>query len=505
MIRCAYETIPFSRAAAARSWRERALAAESTEKVAPPPLPATPKRPVVSDYGDLKVSEDYRWLEDGQVPEVRAWADAQNQRARAFLARCRRASAIRARVATLIEVALADVVRSELARRPALRHEAQPPKQQPFLVVRSSADGAAAERVLLDPNARRRATPPSTGTCRRPTASSWPCRCRRAAARAATSTSTTSPPARSCPTSIPRVQQRHGRRQPGLDRRRQGFFYTRYPRGRERAAGRPRLLPAGLLPQARARRRERGPLRAGQGPAAHRRDQAARRDDGQRPAAGHVQNGDGGEFAYFLRDPDGKWTQFGDVRRQARAGRVRRRRRSLARLRRSRTRRAASCCGCRSTTSTLAKAKVVVPEGKDAIVATSSESLTCCRREPAVRHRLSSAGRRGCAASTSTASDGSPAPTQLPISDGRRPGARWPATTCCSPTSSSTSSRRPGIRYRGDGDEPVKTALATTLAGRLQRRRGGARVRHEQGRHEGAGQHPVAEGDEARRHEPVRC
>src|SRR5437868_5432705 len=43
------------------------------------PYPATEKRPVTDSYGDVKVVDDYRWLEDGKDPKVVAWTAAQNQ------------------------------------------------------------------------------------------------------------------------------------------------------------------------------------------------------------------------------------------------------------------------------------------------------------------------------------------------------------------------------------------------------------------------------------------
>src|SRR5271154_1827722 len=48
-------------------------------------LPATPKKPVTDVYGDVKVVDDYRWLEDFSDPAVRAWANAENRYARAYL------------------------------------------------------------------------------------------------------------------------------------------------------------------------------------------------------------------------------------------------------------------------------------------------------------------------------------------------------------------------------------------------------------------------------------
>src|SRR5580700_8555286 len=48
-------------------------------------LPATPKKPVVDEYHGVKVTDDYRWLEDGKSPDVVAWTAAQDKYARSHL------------------------------------------------------------------------------------------------------------------------------------------------------------------------------------------------------------------------------------------------------------------------------------------------------------------------------------------------------------------------------------------------------------------------------------
>ncbi|HEV7395353.1 MAG TPA: prolyl oligopeptidase family serine peptidase, partial [Pyrinomonadaceae bacterium] len=42
-------------------------------------FPPTPKKAVSDEYHGVKVSEDYRWLEDIYDPAVRRWIDEQNQ------------------------------------------------------------------------------------------------------------------------------------------------------------------------------------------------------------------------------------------------------------------------------------------------------------------------------------------------------------------------------------------------------------------------------------------
>src|SRR5438270_6808375 len=52
---------------------------------APPALPDTPKHPVTDTYHGVKVTDDYRWLEKVNDPEVRQWIEAQNKVSRAAL------------------------------------------------------------------------------------------------------------------------------------------------------------------------------------------------------------------------------------------------------------------------------------------------------------------------------------------------------------------------------------------------------------------------------------
>ena len=51
--------------------------------------PPTPARPVVDTVHGVKLTDDYRWLEDGRSPEVQAWTQAP-ARGNARLARCQR-------------------------------------------------------------------------------------------------------------------------------------------------------------------------------------------------------------------------------------------------------------------------------------------------------------------------------------------------------------------------------------------------------------------------------
>ena len=114
--------------------------------------PPTPKRPVIDTYHGVKVTDDYRWLENDSDPAVKAWSDAQNAAARRFL------DAIPSRAALFAQL-------SELHRNPSpfwgsltyrggalFALKTQPPKEQPILVYLRSADEPASEKAIFDPN-----------------------------------------------------------------------------------------------------------------------------------------------------------------------------------------------------------------------------------------------------------------------------------------------------------------------------------------------------------------
>ena len=116
-----------------------------------PPIPNTPKKPVVDEYQGVKVTDDYRWLEDGNDPAVKAWSDAENARARAVLDNLPSVNEIRARLTELEMGASVDYFALSRRDEVLLALKFQPPKQQPLLVVLKSADDTGGERTLVDP------------------------------------------------------------------------------------------------------------------------------------------------------------------------------------------------------------------------------------------------------------------------------------------------------------------------------------------------------------------
>jgi len=117
-----------------------------------PAPPAAPKRPVTDEYHGVKVTDDYRWLENWDDPEVKQWSTAQNARARAYLDSLPSRPAIKQRLRDLI-AASSGYHDLEYRGGTLFAIKMVTSKQQPFLVALRSANDLASEKVIVDPNA----------------------------------------------------------------------------------------------------------------------------------------------------------------------------------------------------------------------------------------------------------------------------------------------------------------------------------------------------------------
>src|SRR5712691_9068504 len=135
-----------------------ATMAEPGEKAKAPsrqsllPYPPTPRRPVTDVYHGVKVTEDYRWLENWDDPEVKRWSEAQNRVARSYLDRLSPVAALRKRLIALEGSESPDYFGLRWRGGTLFAMKTRPPKEQAFLVRMKSADEPASERVIVDPN-----------------------------------------------------------------------------------------------------------------------------------------------------------------------------------------------------------------------------------------------------------------------------------------------------------------------------------------------------------------
>lgn len=107
---------------------------------------------IVEVLHGVAVADPYRWLEDGDSPEVRAFDDAQNDATRAWLARCADRDSLRRRAREILAVGHvgAPAIRTTRAGERRFFHvKREGGQEQAVLLVRDGADGP--DRVLVDP------------------------------------------------------------------------------------------------------------------------------------------------------------------------------------------------------------------------------------------------------------------------------------------------------------------------------------------------------------------
>jgi prolyl oligopeptidase len=326
------------------------------------PIPATPKRPVVDEYHGTKVTDDYRWLENGDDPAVRAWSDAQNAHARAVLDALPQAPALRKRLTELLSAASVDWTQMKRRGGVLFALQTQPPKPQPMLVFAN--DNMFFPKALVDPAAidstggtaidfyvpsldgKKVAVSMSQGGSEDGTVHVFD---------VATGKETGDV--------VPRVNGGTAGGSVEWNAAGTGFWYTRYPRGSERAPE-----DMGFFQQvwfhALGTPTEKDVYEIGKEFPRIAEVALAATDDGKWLLAS-VANGDGGEVAQWLRSPDGKWTaltSFSDRVVAAQFGRDD----ALYLLSRMDAPRG-KILRVPLTSPRLADAKVVVPQGKSSI------------------------------------------------------------------------------------------------------------------------------------------
>ncbi|HXZ32950.1 MAG TPA: prolyl oligopeptidase family serine peptidase [Terriglobales bacterium] len=116
-----------------------------------PSLPTTPKHPVVDEYHGVKVTDNYRWLEDGKNPEVISWTNSENEHSRAILDALPTHAAIQQFLKQLDAASSPSFYDLQLWAGTLFAMNWQPGKQQPMLVTLRSPEELSSKHVVLDP------------------------------------------------------------------------------------------------------------------------------------------------------------------------------------------------------------------------------------------------------------------------------------------------------------------------------------------------------------------
>ncbi len=118
----------------------------------PDGIPATKKKTVTDDYHGTKVSEDFRWLEDGTDPAVKKWSDMQNSYARSVLDHLPGVPKLRQRITQILSAKTISYGSVTLRGGKCFAIKKEPPRQQPFIVMMNSVNDVSDARIIVDPN-----------------------------------------------------------------------------------------------------------------------------------------------------------------------------------------------------------------------------------------------------------------------------------------------------------------------------------------------------------------
>lgn len=115
---------------------------------APPSPPKTRTDTVTERIQGVEIADPYRWLEDQQSPDTRAWIDAQNKYTRAYLDSWPGRAALKRRLTELLKVETISVPAERNGRYFFKRRAAD--QEQGVLYMRVGPEGK--DEVLVDPN-----------------------------------------------------------------------------------------------------------------------------------------------------------------------------------------------------------------------------------------------------------------------------------------------------------------------------------------------------------------
>jgi prolyl oligopeptidase len=274
-----------------------------------PKAPDTPKRTVTDEYQGLKVTDDYRWLENWDDAAVKQWSAGENARTRQYFDQLPARPAVKARLKQLIAASSAAYYDLQFRAGVLFAEKYQPPQQQPMLVVLRSADDPASAKIIFDPNVASAQGSLSVDFYVPSFGGKYV-----AAALSENGSEDSSAhifevaSGKELTDVVPRVNFATAGGSIAWKPDSSGFYYTRYPQGSERPPE-----DANFYQQVYFHKLGTDPKQdtyiIGKDFPRIAEIQLHTSDDGRFLLAA-VANGDGGHFAHYLMDSDGKWTQI---------------------------------------------------------------------------------------------------------------------------------------------------------------------------------------------------
>jgi prolyl oligopeptidase len=271
-------------------------------------FPVTPKVPVTDEYHGVKVTDDYRWLEDSKDPAVIRWTDEQNRLSRSILEGVPVRASIAERLKDLYSVRPV-IYFNFCDRGKFFAMKMQPQKNQPILVAMTSPDNPASERVVLDPNLLN----PGSNTGIDFYAPSLDGRhvavsLSENGSEDGTAYIYETVSGQRLPDIVPRVNFPTAGGSIEWSKDGSGFYYTRYPRGTERPAEDINFYQQIYFHKLGTPASEDTYVTGKDFPRIA--EITLRTSDNGDHLLANVANGDGGEFAHYLRYPTGEWRQI---------------------------------------------------------------------------------------------------------------------------------------------------------------------------------------------------
>lgn len=114
--------------------------------------PATPVKVVTDTYGDIKIDDSYRWLEDVKDPKVHEWSLAQDARTRKYFDRLHYRKGMYDYLMKQAAAASSAFSGLDVVGDKVFAHYNLPPNQQPMIAQLDNSADPAKAKIVVDPN-----------------------------------------------------------------------------------------------------------------------------------------------------------------------------------------------------------------------------------------------------------------------------------------------------------------------------------------------------------------